>query len=112
MPGSFRKLAGGAAQAAALSPDLHVRHGMPPTVIVQGAEDTVTPADGARRFCDHLRRAHTTCELHVCDGVGHLFTRNLARQEEPDYTALDAGIRAQANAAIVAFLREPGFTRP
>lgn len=108
----FRKLAGGAAQAAALSPDLHVRHGMPPTVIVQGAEDTVTPAAGARRFCEALRRAHTTCELHVYDGVGHLFTRNLARQEAPDYAALDAGVRARADAAIVAFLRELGFTRP
>lgn len=108
----FRRLAGGAAQAAALSPDLHVRPGMPPTVLVQGAEDSVTPAAGAERFCDRLRRAQATCELHVYPGVGHLFTRNLAQQEEPDYSALDADIRAQANAAIVAFLREQGFTQP
>ncbi|MCW4454210.1 alpha/beta hydrolase [Flavobacterium sp. MXW15] len=107
--GWFRRLAGGAAQAAALSPDRYVRHGMPPTILLQGEEDSVTPAAGARDFCDSLRRVGTTCELHLYPGVGHLFTRNLAQQEEPDYSALDADIRAQGNAAVVAFLRGLGF---
>ena len=110
--GWFRKLAGGAARAAALSPELHVRHGMPPAIVLQGAEDSVTPAAGAERFCTAMRRVHTTCEMHVYPEVGHLFTRNLAQQEEPDYDALDAGIRARANEAIVAFLRELQFIRP
>lgn len=110
--GWFRRLVGGAARAAALSPDLHVRAGMPATIVVQGGEDSVTPAAGAVGFCDRLRQAQAICELHVYPGVGHLFTRNLAQQEEPDYSALDAGIRAQSNAAIVAFLRERGFALP
>lgn len=110
--GWFRRLAGGVAQAAALSPDRSIRAGMPPTVIVQGAEDTVTPAVGAQRFCERARTTGAVCELHLYPGVGHLFTRNLAQQEEPDYAALDADVRAQANGAIVAFLRGLQFIRP
>lgn len=109
--GWFRRLSGGVAQAAALSPDRHVRHGMPPAIVLQGAEDSVTPAAGAEAFCAQMRRAHSTCELHVYAGVGHLFTRNLAQQEAPDYTAIDLAVRAQADAAIIAFLRDLEFIR-
>lgn len=107
--GWFRRLTGGVAQAASLSPDLHVRPGMPPAILLQGAEDTVTRAAGAERFCARMRQSHVTCELHLYPGVGHLFTRNLEQQEEPDYSALDREIDAQADAEAVEFLRGMGF---
>lgn len=107
--GWFGKLSGGPARAAALSPDRHVRSGLPPTVMLQGAEDSVTPAAGAERFCARMRASGNRCELTVYPGVGHLFTRNLRKQEEPDYKAIDLRIDADADHKAVAFLREIGF---
>lgn len=107
--GWLRRLTGGPAQAATLSPDLHVHAGMPATVLLQGEEDSVTPAAGARAFCDRLRAVGSDCELHAYPGVGHLFTRNLEQQETPDYGAIDREIDADADARALAFLRARGF---
>ncbi|WP_372015877.1 alpha/beta hydrolase [Pseudoxanthomonas sp. 10H] len=107
--GWFRRLAGGVAQAASLSPDLHVHRDMPPAILLQGAEDTVTRAAGAERFCARMRQSHVTCELHVYPGVGHLFTRNLTRQEDPDHAAIDRAVGARADAEALEFLRGMGF---
>lgn len=107
--GWFRKLTGGAAQAAALSPDLHVRAGLPPMLLLQGEEDNVTPAAGAKRFCQRMQERGNTCRLELYPGVGHLFTRNLASQEVPDYEAIDGNVSKDASDAATAFLREHGF---
>jgi acetyl esterase len=107
--GWFGKLTGGTARAAALSPDLHVRPGLPPTVLLQGEQDSVTPAGGAERFCGRMRVSGNRCELTVYPGVGHLFTRNLQQQEKPDYAAIDMKIDADADQVALAFLRDLGF---
>lgn len=106
----FRKLAGGQAQAAALSPVLHVRAGLPPMLLLQGAEDNVTPAADATRFCEHMRARGNVCQLKIYPGVGHLFTRNLANQEVPDYEAIDREASSDAAEVAVAFLTQLGFT--
>lgn len=100
------------ATAEAYSPVDHVRSGAPPTNIVIGAEDTLTPLAGVKRFCDRLREAGSECHLNVFDGVGHLLTRNLANQEsdfDPDPAARDAGY-----ASHFKLLKQSGFleTRP
>jgi acetyl esterase/lipase len=105
----FQKLSGGPSQAAALSPALHVRAGLPPMLLLQGEQDNVTPAAGAREFCKRMQERGNTCELKVYPEVGHLFTRNLANQEIPDYDAIDRGVSKDASEAGVAFLRERGF---
>lgn len=111
--GWFTRLSGGPAQAAALSPDRHVRAGLPPAILLQGAEDSVTPAAGAARFCDRMRQAGNVCELVIYPAVGHLFTRNLQQQEEPDYKAIDMAIDADADRKAIAFLQQRGFiTKP
>lgn len=111
--GWFAKLSGGPAQAAALSPDRHVRAGLPPTILLQGEEDSVTPAKGAARFCERMRDAGNSCELVLYPGVGHLFTRNLQQQENPDYKAIDLEIDADADRKAIAFLQQHGFiTKP
>src|SRR5690606_35747900 len=51
----FQKLSGGAPQAAALSPILHIRAGLPPMILLQGEEDNVTPASDARLFCQRMQ---------------------------------------------------------
>jgi acetyl esterase len=105
----FRKLTGGVAQAAALSPDLYVRTGLPPMLLLQGEEDNVTPAAGAKRFCQRMHERGNTCQIKLYPGVGHLFTRNLASQEIPDYEAIDRSVSKDASDASIAFLREHGF---
>jgi acetyl esterase len=105
----FQKLSGGASQAAALSPALHVRAGLPPMILLQGEQDNVTPASDARQFCQRMQERGNTCELRVYPEVGHLFTRNLASQEVPDYEAIDRSVSRDASEAGMAFLREHGF---
>lgn len=93
--GWFRKQLRGRASVAAYSPVAHVGPSTPPTSIIHGSEDTLTPLAGARRYCDRLRRTGTICDLNVYEGVGHLLTRNLANQEsdfDPDPEARADGI--------------------
>jgi len=97
----------GRATAAELSPALHVGPSTPPTVIVQGERDTLTPLAGAKRYCDALTAIEGICDLHVYPGVGHLLTRNLTNQEsnfDPDPQA-----RADGIAQFHRFLRKLGF---
>jgi acetyl esterase len=72
--GWFQRLLGKRADARDFTPDEHVRKGMPPTLILQGSIDTVTPLAGAKCFCDRMRAADNVCELQVYEDVGHLFT--------------------------------------
>lgn len=105
--GWFERKLQSRATAEAYSPLEHVRASTPPTSIVQGEADTLTPLSGAQRYCARLIELGGTCELNVHDGVGHLLTRNLENQEgdfDPDPEAVSAGI-----AEHLRFLRELGF---
>ncbi|MDP9122653.1 MAG: alpha/beta hydrolase [Acidobacteriota bacterium] len=107
--GWFGKLLHGRAAAAAYSPVEHVRKGVPPAFVVQGAADTLTPPAGARRFCAALQSAGAVCQLELFAGLGHLLTRDLADQEshyDPDPAA-----RAEAAARQDLFLRKLGYVR-
>lgn len=78
-------------RAAAYSPLTHADGSLPPTLIVQGDADNVAPAALAKTFCTRARLAGATCELAHYPKLGHLLTRDLARQEEdidPDPAAL------------------------
>ncbi len=105
--GWFRKKLQGRATAATYSPVEHVRASTPPTSIVHGKKDTLTPLSGVQVYCDRLIALGGMCELHVYDGVGHLLTRNLANQEsdfDPDPEA-----RADGIAQHLRFLKELQF---
>jgi acetyl esterase/lipase len=107
--GHFKKLLQGRAPVAAYSPVEHVGPATPPTSIVQGAKDTLTPLAGAQRYCDRLRGLGVECELNVYEGVGHLLTRNLGQQErdfDPDPKAAADGAAQQRR-----FLEKLGFIR-
>lgn len=97
----------GRATVAEYSPAEHVRPSTPPTSIVHGDKDRLTPLSGARKYCDRLVELGGICELNVYEGVGHLLTRNLANQEsdfDPDPEASADGI-----AQLLRFLRELQF---
>ncbi len=57
-----------------ISPDENVRKGLPPTLILQGDLDTVTPLAGAERFHRKMIEMGNRCELKVYKDYGHLFT--------------------------------------
>ena len=79
----------------------------PPTSIVNGDKDTVTPLQDAREFRDRVVRAGGVCELHVYPGVGHLLTRNVANQLS-DFDP-DPAFSADGYAQFERFLRERGY---
>ena len=69
------------------NPVEHVRGGLPPTIILQGRDDTVTPLEGVQSFHDKMLSNGNYSELRIYDGVGHLFTPNTMpdnRQPYPD----------------------------
>jgi acetyl esterase/lipase len=105
----FVSLLKGRGKVEDVSPVEHVNQTTPPTCIIQGSEDTLTPLSGAQRFHDALIAAGGTCELNVYQGVGHLLTRNLANQES-DFDP-DPEKRAQGTEAQRRFLVRHGFIK-
>lgn len=99
----------GRGSARDISPSDHVRKALPPTLILQGDVDTVTPVTGARRFCERMRAAGNVCELHVYEGFGHLFTPAGTPDDgwpEPDpATSADAARRADRFLESLGFLK-------
>ncbi|UCC73969.1 MAG: alpha/beta hydrolase [Gemmatimonadota bacterium] len=104
-----QRLLGETASVDEISPDTHVREGLPPTIIVQGRTDTVTPLNGVQRFCDRMRESANRCDLHIYDGVGHLFTPS----SEPDdgLPNPDREVQAAAYREVDNFLASLGFIR-
>jgi acetyl esterase len=105
--GWFVKLLQGRASASDYSPMEHASASTPPTSVVNGDKDTVTPLSGAERFRDRVIQSGGVCELNVYPGVGHLLTRNLAHQlsdfdPEPKF-------KADGKARLERFLRERGY---
>jgi acetyl esterase/lipase len=98
---------GDRADVSEISPDEHVRSGLPPTIIIQGRTDTVTPLAGTQRFCDRMRDAGNRCELHVYDGVGHLFTPSTERDD--GFPNPDPDVQAAAYHEVDKFLRSLGL---
>ena len=110
--GWFQKILAGRASAADVSPDDHVDDDhldnvLPPTAIFVGGADTLTPAVGAKRYCDRVNERGGHCEIHVYPGVGHLFTRKLDNQED-DFDP-DPKVVLDARQKGDQFLAERGF---
>jgi len=105
----FRRLLGSKAKPEDLSPDEHVRPGLPPTVIVEGRQDTVTPLPGVQRFVDRMKAANNRCELYVFDGAGHLFTP--VGTPDDGYPKPDPAIEAAAFSKLDTFLVSLGYMK-
>ncbi len=103
----MRRILGRRATPEDVSPDRHVRAGMPPTIIFQGRDDTVTPLAGSKRFCDRMRAAGNRCALHVYDGVGHLFTPST--ESDKGWPNPDPEVGASAYREADRFLASLGF---
>jgi acetyl esterase len=105
--GWTQQLLGARADASSISPASHVRKGLPPTLILQGRHDTVTPLKGVQLFSDRMRAAGNDCTLQIYEGVGHLFTPDSIPdngQPQPDKK-----IQADAQQKMDEFLSRHGF---
>lgn len=105
----FKKILMNRVEIDSVSPDKNVREGLPPTIILQGRDDTVTPLAGVQNFANKMIAAGNHCELIIYDGVGHLFTPS----SEPDdqWPNPDLKIEAQASAKADEFLKLFGYIK-
>jgi acetyl esterase/lipase len=83
--------------------------GCPPRSLLQGSTDSVTPLPGVKRFCDRMIAAGNTCELHVYEGFGHLFTP--ASMSDTGQPKPDPATRADALAKTERFLKSLGYIK-
>lgn len=56
-----------------LSPLHHVRPGLPPTLVLHGIRDTITPVSGARAFAEAMVKAGNKCELILHERGNHSY---------------------------------------
>ena len=61
------------AKAVAISPLFQCKTNFPPTLLINGADDKVTPAIYAHAFADSVNRYHNHCKLLLVPNVGHAF---------------------------------------
>ena len=85
----------------------HVRNNLPPAIILQGRDDTVTPLEGARLFHERMVNAGNDCELWIYDGVGHMFTPSTMRDD--GWPQPDPNVQQEAYEQADNFLKERGF---
>lgn len=92
---------------ANLSPAEHVSEATPPTIVVIGRSDTVTPLAGSELFHNNMLGLGNDSELHIYEKVGHLFTP----ESEPDdgWPNPDKETSAKAQLAIDTFLEKHGY---
>lgn len=99
----------GRGSARDISPDQHVRGGLPPTLVLQGNVDTVTPLAGAKQFCERMSAAGNVCELHIYEGYGHLFTPAGIRDDGMPQP--DPAVSADASTRVDRFLESLGLLK-
>ncbi|MCZ7601921.1 MAG: alpha/beta hydrolase [Melioribacteraceae bacterium] len=90
-----------------ISPAHHVKPNLPPTIIVHGRNDTVTPLSGAELFTQKMIESGNVCKLFIFDGVGHMFTPST--QSDRGWPNPDQKIKNEAYSEIDNFLRELGY---
>lgn len=90
-----------------ISPAEFVSKNTPPTIIVIGRDDTVTPIEGSQLFKKNMDKHKNECKLIIYDGVGHLFTPS----SEPDngWPNPDKKISLTAQKEMDAFLKKHNY---
>lgn len=98
----FRSLFPTGTNVENFSPAEHVVPSLPPTVIVTGRADTVTPLAEVKKFHERMRAAGNLSELNIYEDVGHMFTPK--GQSDKEFPNPDKVVRQRAYDAIDAFL--------
>ncbi|MCD4730613.1 MAG: dienelactone hydrolase family protein, partial [Bacteroidales bacterium] len=103
----FKQLLGEEGNPIDYSPAEHLKQNMPPSIIVVGKDDTVTPIDQCKLFHENMLTYDNESYLYIYDGVGHLFTPS--GQPDDGYPNPDKKIRAKAYEKIDLFLKNLGY---
>lgn len=82
-----------------LSPLLHVNKGLPPTLVLHGIRDTITPVEGAKQFAAAMAAAGNQCELILDERGSHSY---MMRKEPIFNTAMEQTVRFLAGCGIAA----------
>lgn len=92
-----------------ISPAEFVSEQTPPTLIVIGKDDTVTPLEGSELYKKNMEKYNNECQLVIYDGVGHLFTPS----SEPDdgWPNPDEKVRLDAQSKMDDFLIKHGYIK-
>lgn len=90
--GYFVGLMGNKGNPAAFSPSEYIVSKLPPTLIIQGQQDSIVYTKDAIAFRDAAVKAGAIRNLFIYPGVGHLLTRNIKIQykdfdSDPVYAA-------------------------
>jgi acetyl esterase len=80
-----------------LSPRHLVRPGLPPTLVLHGTGDTVTPVVGAKAFHEAMQKAGNRCELVLHEKGGHSY---MMRTEALFQEAMERTARFAAAAGL------------
>ena len=107
--GWFKKLLGEVENPLKYSPAEHVKKGVPPSIIVVGKDDTVTPIVQSKLFHNNMLKAGNESSLYIYDGVGHLFTPS----DQPDngWPNPDKKVQTKAYMEIDSFLMKLGYLK-
>jgi acetyl esterase len=105
----FVSLMKGKGDPASYSPSAFIGRMLPPTLIIQGQEDTIVLTRDAIAFRDAAVKAGAQCTLQVYPRVGHLLTRNLKVQYK-DFNG-DPADEADAHQREDDFLVSLGYMR-
>lgn len=104
-----QQLLGARADASSVSPASHVRKNLPPTLLLEGRHDTITPLKGVQLFYDRMKAAGNDCTLHIYEAVGHLFTPDsISDRGDP---RPDKKVQADALQKADEFLLRLGFVK-
>ena len=89
------------------SPAENLNTKLPPSIILVGADDTVTPAVQAQLFYEKAKSNGSLSEIHIYQNVGHLFTPS--DQVDNGQPNPDEDTVKKALEAIDLFLNHLGF---
>ncbi len=106
---NFQRRLRGKINVMDISPAESVSKNTPPSIIVIGRDDTVTPLSGSELFKKNMDTYSNQCELIVYDDVGHLFTPST----EPDdgWPNPDMKIVRDAQSKFDEFLKKHGYIK-
>jgi acetyl esterase/lipase len=99
----------GAEQGGASSPIDHLRQGLPPTIIFQGAADKLTPPATAERFCARARALKSQCEVVSYPGAPHGFTEVWLGLEDASVGSRTEAWQSDTSLRTDAFLTRLGW---
>lgn len=89
--------------AKAISPLYLVKKRLPPTLIINGIEDKITPYAFAQSFCDSLKKHHTKHKILLLPKIGHAFA--VPHYKSSEQQVVEALLKADVFLTRLGFLK-------